>query len=218
MRCLACGAEMQLREVVLADIPTMPGFEHHTFRCSACPQVTRRLVICRAKMPIVDPPIPAHPDAPVIQREMGQACGPKRVAECGREAQQQTGGSSRTKGPRLGASGQEAQHGPQRPSSGSEGLGLGKDGREAPQQTAGSRGARGNCEDHRYGQRVQPDAKHARALMGLDGFIVCGTRLSCSKQRRQRTVRFPRDSQGAPGPRSERARVVAKVRKGTARP
>jgi hypothetical protein len=29
-------------------------------------------VICRAKMPIVDPPIPAHPEAPVIQREMGQ--------------------------------------------------------------------------------------------------------------------------------------------------
>jgi hypothetical protein len=168
MRCLACGAEMQLREVVLADIPTMPGFEHHTFRCSACPQVARRLVICRAKMPIVDPPIPAHPEAPVIQREMGQACGPKRVAECGREAQQQTGGFRRTKGPKLGASGQEAQHGPQRPSSGSEGLGLGKDGREAPQQTAGSRGARGNCEDHRYGQRVQPDAKHARG--SDDGF------------------------------------------------
>ena len=29
MQCLACGAEMQLREVVLADI-TMPGFERHT--------------------------------------------------------------------------------------------------------------------------------------------------------------------------------------------
>ena len=36
MQCLACGAEMQLREVVLADIPTMPGIERHTFRCSAC--------------------------------------------------------------------------------------------------------------------------------------------------------------------------------------
>jgi hypothetical protein len=71
MRCLACGAEMQLSEVVLADLPTMQGFERHTFRCSACPQVARRLVICRAKMPIVDPPIPAHPEAPVIQPEMG---------------------------------------------------------------------------------------------------------------------------------------------------
>ena len=27
MQCLACGTEMELREVVLADIPTMPGFE-----------------------------------------------------------------------------------------------------------------------------------------------------------------------------------------------
>jgi hypothetical protein len=72
MRCLACGAEMQLSEVVLADIPTMPGFERHTFRCLACPQVARRLVNCRAKMPISDPPAPAHP-GPVIQPEMGQA-------------------------------------------------------------------------------------------------------------------------------------------------
>ena len=62
MQCLACGAEMQLREVVLADIPTMPGFERHTFRCSACAQVSRRLVICRAKMPVVDPLVP--PSAP----------------------------------------------------------------------------------------------------------------------------------------------------------
>jgi hypothetical protein len=83
-------------EVVLADIPTMPGFEHHTFRCSACPQVARRLVICRAKMPIPDPPAPAHL-GPVIQPEMGQAR--KRVAGCGRETQQQTDGSRGTKGP-----------------------------------------------------------------------------------------------------------------------
>ena len=31
MQCLACGAEMQLREVVLADIPTMPGFSATPF-------------------------------------------------------------------------------------------------------------------------------------------------------------------------------------------
>jgi hypothetical protein len=55
MQCLACGAEMQLREVVLTDIPTLPGFERHTYRCSACQQVASRLVICRAKMPMVDP-------------------------------------------------------------------------------------------------------------------------------------------------------------------
>ena len=72
MQCLACGAEMQLREVVLADIPTMPGFERHTFRCSACPQVARRLVICRAKMPVVDPLVPsAVSEAPTTNLQTG---------------------------------------------------------------------------------------------------------------------------------------------------
>ena len=70
---MACGAEMQLREVVLADIPTMPGFERHTFRCSACPQVARRLVISRAKMPVVDPLVPsAAPEAPTTNLQTGQ--------------------------------------------------------------------------------------------------------------------------------------------------
>jgi hypothetical protein len=65
MQCLACDAAMQLREVVLADIPTMPGFERHTYSCSACSQVASRLVICRAKMPVVDPLFPSTvPDAP----------------------------------------------------------------------------------------------------------------------------------------------------------
>jgi hypothetical protein len=71
MRCLACGAEMHLRDVVLADIPTMPGFERHTFRCSACPQVARRLVICRAKMSVVDPLAPS-PEAPASNAQTGR--------------------------------------------------------------------------------------------------------------------------------------------------
>ncbi len=73
MQCLACGAEMQLREVVLADIPTMPGFERHTFRCSACAQVARRLVICRAKMPVVDPLAPpSAPEASASKLQSGR--------------------------------------------------------------------------------------------------------------------------------------------------
>jgi len=73
MQCLACGAEMQLREVVLADIPTMPGFERHTFRCSACAQVARRLVICRAKMPVVDPLVPpSAPEASASKLQSGR--------------------------------------------------------------------------------------------------------------------------------------------------
>jgi hypothetical protein len=68
---------MQLREVVLADIPTMSVFERHTFRCSACPQVARRLVICRTKMPVVDPLVPSTaPEAPTTNLQTGrQAAG-----------------------------------------------------------------------------------------------------------------------------------------------
>jgi hypothetical protein len=60
---------MQLREVVLVDIPTLPGFEHHIFRCSACPQVSRRLVVCRAKMPVMEPLIAR--DRPVSNLQVG---------------------------------------------------------------------------------------------------------------------------------------------------
>ena len=35
MRCLMCNAEMVFIGAVPADA-TLPGFEHHTFSCSAC--------------------------------------------------------------------------------------------------------------------------------------------------------------------------------------
>ena len=44
MRCLACGAEMDLIEVVPDTTKMVPGYEHHTLQCSACPEVERRLV------------------------------------------------------------------------------------------------------------------------------------------------------------------------------
>jgi hypothetical protein len=47
MRCLACGAEMHLIQVVQDDTMPVPGFEHHTFMCSACDDVERRLVFTR---------------------------------------------------------------------------------------------------------------------------------------------------------------------------
>ena len=145
MQCLACGAEMQLREVVLADIPTMPGFERHTFRCSACPQVARRLVISRAKMPVVDPLVPsAAPEAPTTNLQTGQAGCWKRIAKCSRETPQHPGGCRGSGGRRLDANGRAAHQGPQRASGGSEGLGVGEDGREAPQQTDGAQGASGD--------------------------------------------------------------------------
>jgi len=58
MQCVACGSRMQLTEVVLAGISTMPGFERHTFKCFACPQTATRLVVSRAKMAVFEPLAP----------------------------------------------------------------------------------------------------------------------------------------------------------------
>jgi hypothetical protein len=47
MRCLVFNAEMLLMEAVPADPTTLPGFEHHTFLCSACNDIERRLLFRR---------------------------------------------------------------------------------------------------------------------------------------------------------------------------
>src|SRR5262245_63062590 len=47
MRCLACGAEMHLVDVVQDDTMPVPGYEHRTFRCSACGDIEQRLVFTR---------------------------------------------------------------------------------------------------------------------------------------------------------------------------
>ena len=48
MRCLQCNAEMALIGAVPADA-TLPGFEHHTFSCSACNEIERRLLFTGTK-------------------------------------------------------------------------------------------------------------------------------------------------------------------------
>jgi hypothetical protein len=47
MRCMACGAEMILMNVVQDETVGVPGFEHHTFRCPNCHDVERRLVFTK---------------------------------------------------------------------------------------------------------------------------------------------------------------------------
>ena len=49
MRCLVCNAEMLLMEAVPADPTTLSGFEHHTFLCSACNRIERRLLFIGVK-------------------------------------------------------------------------------------------------------------------------------------------------------------------------
>jgi hypothetical protein len=47
MRCLTCGAEMRLERVAADDSMPVPGFEHHTFICSACGDIERRRILNR---------------------------------------------------------------------------------------------------------------------------------------------------------------------------
>lgn len=44
MRCLTCGAEMNLMKVVVDNTMMVPGFERHTFMCSGCYGIERRFV------------------------------------------------------------------------------------------------------------------------------------------------------------------------------
>jgi hypothetical protein len=47
MRCMACGAEMILTNVVQDDTMGVPGFEHQTFMCSECHDLERRLIFTK---------------------------------------------------------------------------------------------------------------------------------------------------------------------------
>src|ERR1700738_1064835 len=47
MRCMACGAEMILTNVVQDDTIGVPGFEHRTFMCSECHDLERRFVFTK---------------------------------------------------------------------------------------------------------------------------------------------------------------------------
>src|SRR5215203_1640342 len=44
MRCLACGREMKLVNVVADDRMMVPGFERQTFTCLVCKDTERRFV------------------------------------------------------------------------------------------------------------------------------------------------------------------------------
>src|SRR5262245_61620890 len=68
MRCMACGAEMRVVQVVSDETLEVPGYEHHRLQCSGCDDVERRLVFNRdnaaaraASEPVTEsaaPPIP----------------------------------------------------------------------------------------------------------------------------------------------------------------
>jgi hypothetical protein len=49
MLCLACGAEMSLVQVTADTTMLVSGYEHHTWQCSSCSTVERRMTFTREK-------------------------------------------------------------------------------------------------------------------------------------------------------------------------
>jgi hypothetical protein len=74
MRCLACGAEMILMNVVPDDTMAVHGFEHHTFMCSQCRDVERRLVFTRhgREGDSETQPIPVQSAPPIVPQSPAQ--------------------------------------------------------------------------------------------------------------------------------------------------
>jgi hypothetical protein len=78
MRCMACGAEMILMNVVQDDTMAVPGFERQTFMCSACQDTEQRLVFSRGEPEAeTSPAQPAQPISPAatIPEEPGGTPG-----------------------------------------------------------------------------------------------------------------------------------------------
>jgi hypothetical protein len=70
MRCMVCGAEMRVMQVVPDDTMAVPGYERHTLQCSDCGDVETRLMFSREKTPVDNAPIPQM--TPVAPRESGR--------------------------------------------------------------------------------------------------------------------------------------------------
>jgi hypothetical protein len=67
---MACGAEMLLMQSVQDNTMAVAGFEHHTYMCSGCHDVERRLVFSRpdeqggplpVSVPAPEQPVPEQP-------------------------------------------------------------------------------------------------------------------------------------------------------------
>jgi hypothetical protein len=70
MRCTACGAELMVLAYVERD--AAPGVEHHTFICSQCHVMERRVVLVRRGRVDESAPIPVLPATPSKPASAGQ--------------------------------------------------------------------------------------------------------------------------------------------------
>ncbi len=80
MRCMACDAEMILMNVVQDNTMAVPGFEYHTFMCSECHDIERRLVFTKCGRESDAEPMPLHTAPSIAPASTAQD---KRVAAPG---------------------------------------------------------------------------------------------------------------------------------------
>jgi hypothetical protein len=66
MRCMSCGTDMTLMKVVQEETITVPGFEHHTFMCSLCGDVERRLIFTKHGRESDTVPETVHSAPPIV--------------------------------------------------------------------------------------------------------------------------------------------------------
>jgi hypothetical protein len=72
MLCWECGAEMRLIQVTEDTTMLVSGYEHHTWQCSGCSTVERRMTFTRKKTLIQALPVEPAQTAPVELIQMAQ--------------------------------------------------------------------------------------------------------------------------------------------------
>jgi hypothetical protein len=74
MRCLVCGAEMRVMQVVQDNTMMVPGYEHQTLQCVGCDEVERRFVFSRESEPAEPVPVrTARSSQPVVPKVWARA-------------------------------------------------------------------------------------------------------------------------------------------------
>ena len=82
MLCIFCGAEMRLVKVEQDGSMMVTGYEYHTFECSSCQEVERRLTFTHEPTPHPGKPVPVDtaPALSLVTKDQNEASPPMSPA------------------------------------------------------------------------------------------------------------------------------------------
>ncbi len=82
MLCIFCGAEMRLVKVEQDGSMMVTGYEHHTFECSSCQEVERRLTFTHEPTPHPGKPVSVDtaPALSLVTKDQNEASPPMSPA------------------------------------------------------------------------------------------------------------------------------------------